>query len=95
MQVLGLAAHRTGRQLRHDPGGEQQLEAEREPVRGPRLRGVGVQQRQLVGQQPEHLGVRLGRLEQARDRVARACRGVERRGVVAQRPMRRDRVDRR
>ena len=85
LQVLALAAARARAQLRDDPGREQQLEAERE-----RVGGAGAwppsasQQRQLVGEQREHLGMRVVGLEQPRDRIAGARGGVERRGALAQ-----------
>ncbi len=51
------------------------------------------EQGQLVAQQREHLGMRIGGLEQPRDGVAGARRGVERLGVVAQPGVGGDRVD--
>ena len=56
------------------------------------MAGIGVEQRQLVAEQAEHLRVRLGGLKQPRDRIAGPCRGIERDGMVAQPRQRRDRV---
>ena len=83
-EVLALAAARAGGELRREAGGQQQLEPERERVGARRARGVGVEQRELVGQQVIDAAVRLAVVEQPRDRVARARRAVERAGVLAQ-----------
>src|SRR5437763_6488611 len=39
LQMLGFAAYRAGRELRNDPGREQQLEPKRQSVRSPGLSG--------------------------------------------------------
>ncbi len=78
-----------GRQTRS----EQQLQAELQRSRAPagrcaidpRAAGLGrllVEQRQLAAEQVEHPRVRLGRLEQAPHRVARARGRVQRVGVA-------------
>ena len=74
-EVVGLAARRAGGELRREAGGEQELEAKRELVGvRARMRRPRVEQRELVAEEREHAGMRLGRLEQARHRVARAGR---------------------
>ena len=75
------------------PAASSSLRRKASPLRGPGLGRVGVEQRQLVGQQAEHLGMGVGGLEQPRDRVAGARGGVERGRVVAQRAVGGDRVD--
>jgi hypothetical protein len=91
--MLRLAADRARGQLRNDPRRQQQLETEREAVAGARVRRIGTQQRQLIGEQREHLRVRVAGLEQARDRVAGARGGIERGGMVTQPGVGGDRVD--
>src|SRR5829696_9834987 len=83
-EVLGLPAARAGGQLWREAGREQQLEPERERVRARRARGVGVEQRQLVGEQVVDAAVRLTVVEQPRYRVAGARGAVERRAVLPQ-----------
>src|ERR1700722_19214521 len=52
-----------------------------------------MQQRELVGEQSEHLGVRVGGLEQPRHRITRTSGGVERGRVIAHGAVGRHRVD--
>jgi glutaredoxin 3 len=54
---------------------------------------VGVQQGELVREQPKHLGMRLRGLEQPRHRVAGTSGGIQRLDMVAEGWMHRDRVD--
>ena len=73
-----LAAGGAARQLRRKAGGEQELQAERERV-GPAGAGrVAVQQRELVGEQMVHAGVRLAVVEDAGHGLAGAGGAVER-----------------
>ena len=61
-----------------EAGGEQQLEAEGERVGAAGLGRVGVEQRELVGEQVVDAGVRVAVVEQPPDGVAGARGGVER-----------------
>ena len=56
------------------------------------MAAVLVQQRELVGEQAEDLRVRIGGLEQPRDRIAPPRRGIERDRVVAHGPVGGDRI---
>ena len=91
-EVVGLAARRARGELRREAGGEQQLEPERELVGVRGLLRPRIEQRELVAEEREHAGMRLGRGEQARDGVAHAGRGIERGGVLAQARMAGDRL---
>ena len=91
-QVLALAAARAGGELRREAGGQQQLEPERERVGARRAPGIGVEQRELVGEQVVDAAVRVAVVEQPPDRVARARRAVERAAVLAQPRMAVDRL---
>jgi hypothetical protein len=79
-EMVRLAAVRAGGELGAPGRGEQELEAEGElvGVGGVRGRGAGggVQERQLVGQQVEHRGAGLRRVEQP-------CHGVARPGAAS------------
>ena len=77
-QVLALPARRAGGELGREARRQQQLEAEGERVGAARPRGLGVEQRELVGEQVVDAGVRVAVVEQPADRVARARGGVER-----------------
>ena len=83
-QVVGLAAGRARAQVRRQAGRDQELEPERELVGGAATGRVGVQQRELVGQQVVGRRVGIALLEQPCHRVARARRRVQRPAVVAQ-----------
>jgi hypothetical protein len=82
-QVLDLAAGGARAELRDDPRGEQQLQPEREPVGRAGAVGIRVEQHELVGEQREHLGMRLGGFEQPGHGVAGARGRVEGGGVIA------------
>jgi len=85
LEVLRLPTRGAGGQLRHDPDREQQLHPEGEAVSGAGVDDVVAQQRELVGQQPEHAGMGVGGLEQARDRIAGPGGGIQRSRVLPQR----------
>ena len=89
-EVLALAARGTRGELRGEARRQQQLEPEREPVRAAGARRFAVEQRQFVGQQVVHAGVRVAVVEDPRDGLAGARRAVQRAGVLAQTRIRGD-----
>src|SRR5215208_428625 len=91
-EVLGLPAGGAGGQVGREARCEQQLQAERERggARGP-LR-LAVDQRELVGEQVVDAGVRLAVAEQAAHGVAGPRGPVDRRAVLAQPRVARDRL---
>jgi glutaredoxin 3 len=86
-QPLWFAAPRTARQLGHDPSRQEQLQTKGEAVLRAGMDRVGAQQRELVDEQPEHLGVGLAALEQAANRVAGSRSRIERGGALTQQSM--------
>ena len=83
-QVLALAAARAGGELRREAGRQQQLEPERERVAARRARRIGVEQRELVGEQVVDAAVRVAVVEHAaRPRRRRARRRRARRRARA------------
>jgi hypothetical protein len=90
-EVVVLAAVRACGQLGGEAGGQQELQAEGERVAAGGKRRLGVQQREVVGEQVVDAAVRLAVVEQARDRLAGARGAVQRPGVLAQARMARQR----
>jgi hypothetical protein len=82
--MLPLATRRARRQLRREPGGDEQLQPERELVCERRVARPVLKQAQLVAEQVKHLGMRVAGFEHPRHRITGARRGVQRASVVAQ-----------
>src|SRR4051794_13015769 len=94
-QMLALAAGGAGRELGREAGCEQQLEAEGERVGAAGALRLGVEERELVGEQVVDAAVGLAVPEQAADGVTRPPRGRERLAVLPQPPVPGDRLGRR
>jgi hypothetical protein len=91
--VLDLATGRAARELRGEPGGQQQLEPEGERLRPGCGGGLGVEQRQLVAEQVVGGVVWLARVEQPQNGVARLGGALERGAPLTQGGVGAHRVD--
>ena len=78
------AAARAVRQLRQEPGGEQQLQPEREQVRRAGRLGPRIEQLQLAAEEVVRGGVRLPVAEHPQHGLARRAGGEDRATVLAQ-----------